>query len=74
MSNAPLDIMYECIDETLYRYENRCGSSRDQSLCGTDDLCHWSWPQGDSARQKSSDAACRPIPEEWMINSFTFNL
>ena len=73
MSDAPETISYKCVDETVYRYENQCSSSRDQSACGADDYCHWSWPQGDSRKARSSAAACRPIPDEFVNNTFDYS-
>jgi len=71
-SNAPEEILYECVDETLYKYSNKCGSSKDRSLCGSDDLCHVSYPLGDPDKGRSVDAACRPVPLEFIENDFTF--
>ena len=71
--NAPETIIYKCVDETLYKYANLCSSSRDQSLCGPQDFCHWSWPQGDSDKSRSVDAACRPLPDLWIWNSFDYS-
>ena len=65
--------MYKCVDETLFRYSNKCNSRKDRSLCGTEDYCHWSWPQGDSAKSRSDDATCRPVPDEWIFNTFNYS-
>jgi len=70
MSDKPEVIEYQCTDETLYKYNWKCGAKKDQSLCGVDDLFHWSWPHSDPANGKSIDAACRPIPDEWIENDF----
>ena len=71
--NAVEDIIYKCVDETLYRYANRCGGNKDLSLCGVEDYCHMSWPHGDPDKARSADAACRPVPDEWIWNEFTYS-
>lgn len=72
MSNTPDVIEYMCYDETVYQYRNKCGNKRDLSLCGEEDICHISWPHGDTQKARSPDAACRPVPDEYIFNDFMF--
>jgi len=41
-------------------------------LCGSDDYCHISFPHGDPDKANSIDAACRPMPIEFIENDFFF--
>ena len=70
MSDTPDIIEYQCTDDTLYKYGWKCWNNKDQSKCGEDDICHWSWPHADPAKSQSLDAACRPIPDEFIENDF----
>jgi hypothetical protein len=60
------------MDQTLYRYGNKCGKKKDLSLCGTDDICHMSYPFGDPDKNRSPVAACRPVPEPFRYGAFKF--
>jgi len=62
--NWPEMIMYKCIDYSKYKFKQRCGDTKDKSMCGENDICHWSYPYGDVRREKSRKARCRPVPKK----------
>ncbi len=70
--NLPTDITYTCNSEKLYQYTNQCGDSMDQSLCGADDKCLYSYPWGDRRRYRSREAGCRPVPDRLINNDMQF--
>ena len=71
-NNAAAAPEYQCMDQTLFNYNYKCGSRKDRSLCGADDLCHWAYPYGDADKNKSVDAKCRPIPKKFIEGPFKF--
>jgi hypothetical protein len=52
------------VDDTIYKYGNKCTTLEDRALCGEDCYhCHMSYPFGDAEEWNSADAACRCLPD-----------
>ena len=73
-TSAPDQFDYQCVDDTVYKYGNQCGSNQDRSKCMTDadQLCHKSFPLGDEDKFQSADAACRTIPQANLEGDFMY--
>jgi hypothetical protein len=73
-SNDPSTIEYHCVDDTVYKYGNECGS-RDRSMCMTDSdqKCHRSYPDGDADKFNSVDSACRTVPADYIEGDWNFS-
>lgn len=66
-SNFPTMTIYTCVDTAHYMYGNKCKSTDDKSMCstGATELCHMSFPWGDSLAWNSPDVACRTMTKEF---------
>ena len=72
-NNKTSETVYQCKDFTQFRYQYKCWNKKDRSLCGSEDLCHFSWPHGDPDKKNSEEAACRPIPSYLIANDFKYS-
>ena len=68
----PTNVQYMCMDRTRFKYTYKCGNKKDQSKCGSEDYCHWSYPEGDPRKKRSEEATCRPIPQKLIDGPFKF--
>lgn len=55
-----------------YKYNSICGANESKDNCGSDDLCHKSYPNGDPDKNNSLDYACRPVPQAYIENDFSY--
>jgi len=69
----PTDISYQCTDFRRMKYSNLCRDWKNKdNLCGVDDICLRSWPETDSRKWRSNEAACRPLPESLIEGEFKY--
>lgn len=71
--NDTTNIFPMCMDEQRFKYSNKCNKRKDLSACGVDDLCHLSYPEGDRRKNRSKNAACRPVPGKLITGDFKFS-
>ncbi len=71
--NDTTTIYNMCMDEKRFKYSNKCNSRKDLSRCGTEDICHLSYPEGDRRKNRSKEAACRPVPAKLVVGDFVFS-
>ena len=71
--NAPADIWYQCVDNTIYKFGNVCDKPwNDISMCATTGHCHKSYPHNDPEKMNSEFKGCRTIPDHFLEGDFKF--
>lgn len=77
MSNSPSNIYHVCTDFTVYKFGNKCNTSRhDVSRCATGEdhkFCLWSYDYADPAKFRSETKACRTVPDYYFTNTRRFS-
>ena len=74
MTSDPSSFHYLCTDYTQYKYVNKCDDNTNlPNFCGKDDKnCYMSYP-ADLKKFDIDEAACRPLPERYINNTFTYS-